>query len=68
MNETRVKPSRRNFLITAGLGGAGAAAALAVKSVKTGAPAPVLAQAEAPKAKGYHVTAHVTRYYKTTEI
>jgi hypothetical protein len=70
MNETKLKSGRRNFLLAAGLGGAGAAAVLAVKSVKTAVPdAPaVAARAAAPGPKGYHVTAHVTQYYKTTEI
>jgi hypothetical protein len=59
---------RRNFLIGAGLGGIGAAAALvggvAVEPAgKTGA-APE-AQAEG---KGYRETEHVRRYYGTTRI
>lgn len=58
---------RRNFLIGAGLGGVGAAAALAggVAGVK-----PEAAPAAEPEAdaKGYRETEHVRRYYGTTRI
>jgi hypothetical protein len=60
------KPNnRRNFLLAAGLGGAGVAAAVA-----TGAKAPgrqKIAAAE-NKPSGYHVTEHIQKYYKTTEV
>jgi hypothetical protein len=58
---------RRNFLIGAGLGGVGAAAALAggVAGVKPQAqPAPEAAV----EGKGYRETEHVRRYYGTTRI
>lgn len=56
---------RRNFLLAAGLGGAGAATALvagrkAAEAVKTAAPA------EQPS--GYRATEHVLKYYKTAEV
>jgi len=60
---------RRNFLIGAGLGGVGAAAALA------GGVAGVTAETKTEKepvaeagAKGYQETEHVRRYYGTTRI
>jgi hypothetical protein len=62
-----VKPStRRNFLLAAGLGTAGVAAAV----VATGKKAPVAkAQADvAPASSGYRASEHVLKYYKTTEV
>ena len=58
---------RRNFLIGAGLGGVGAAAALAggVAGVKPEAKPAVEPVADA---KGYQETEHVRRYYGTTRI
>jgi hypothetical protein len=58
---------RRNFLIGAGLGGVGAAAALAggVAGVKPEAPPVAEPVAES---KGYQETEHVRRYYGTTRI
>jgi hypothetical protein len=59
------KPNnRRNFLL-AGLGSAGVAAAI-VTARKT---APQAAEA-APEVKssGYRASAHVQKYYKTTEV
>ncbi|HEY1182244.1 MAG TPA: hypothetical protein VGE56_08075 [Rhodocyclaceae bacterium] len=59
---------RRNFLIGAGLGGVGAAAALAggVAGMKPQAQ-PAAAEPEADS-KGYQETEHVRRYYGTTRI
>lgn len=58
---------RRNFLIGAGLGGVGAAAALAggVAGVK---PAPEPAAEATAESKGYRESEHVRRYYGTTRI
>jgi hypothetical protein len=60
------KPTnRRNFLLAAGLGGAGVAAAVA-----TGKKAPGRAKIAAAQGQptGYHVTEHILKYYKTTEV
>jgi hypothetical protein len=62
-----VKPStrRRNFLLAAGLGGAGAVAVVA------GALKPQQASKtaeNAPAAQGYRATEHILKYYKTTEV
>ena len=62
-----IKPTnRRNFLLAAGLGGAGAAAAVATGIRKPSAKA---ASADpAGKPTGYHVSEHILKYYKTTEV
>jgi hypothetical protein len=60
------KPNtRRNFLLAAGLGGAGAAAALVAgrKAAPGAADAPVV-----DKPRGYHATEHIQKYYKTTQV
>ena len=62
--KTAKPTNRRNFLLAAGLGGAGVAAAV------TGTKKPgreKIAAAEA-KPSGYHVTEHIQKYYKTTEV
>jgi hypothetical protein len=62
-----VKPNtRRNFLLAAGLGGAGAVAAVAIARKEP----EVVAGAEpaASKAGGYRTTPHILKYYKTTEV
>ena len=57
--------SRRNFLVAAGLGTAGAVAAVAtatkVETAKDGASA-------VDRPKGYHVSDHILKYYKTTQV
>ena len=60
------KPNtRRNFLLAASLGSAGAVAAVA-----TGRAKPKVASAEngAAKTDGYQASPHVLKYYKTTEV
>lgn len=57
--------SRRNFLLAASLGGAGAVAAVATQ--RKLAPA-AKAEAVAGTAQGYRATDHVLKYYKTTEV
>jgi nitrous oxide reductase len=62
-----IKPtSRRNFLLTAGLGGAGVAAAVVTgtKSLAKGAKT----AATEGQASGYHASAHVLKYYETTKV
>jgi len=63
-----IKPtSRRNFLLAASLGGAGAVAVVAT----TGKAKPKTAAALAPGAAapdGYRATDHIRKYYKTTEV
>lgn len=60
--------SRRHFLTAVGLGSAGAAAAL-VAAPQAAEPAAKHAAAGADnKSRGYQVTAHVRRYYRTTRV
>ena len=61
-----MKPTqRRNFLMAAGLGAAGAAAAVTVGRKPK---AQATAAAEAAKPSGYHASEHILKYYKTTEV
>ena len=59
------RPNRRKFLL-AGIGTAGVAAAVATQGQK----ALVKAEAapEAAQPSGYHASAHIQKYYKTTEV
>jgi len=61
-----IKPTnRRNFLLAAGLGGAGvAAAAVATRGVQA---REKLAEA-AKQPSGYRSTEHIEKYYKTTKV
>jgi nitrous oxide reductase len=57
--------SRRKFLLAASLGGVGAAAAVvAGKKVSKG----TSATADAAGPGGYHVSEHILKYYKTTQV
>ena len=62
----RIHPQRRNFLLALGAGGAGAAI-VAARALSGGAVAPEAAVAS-PESKGYAVTDHVRRYYRTAKI
>jgi len=56
---------RRKFLLATGLGGVGAAAAVvAGKKVANG----TSAAADAAGPSGYHVSEHILKYYKTTQV
>jgi hypothetical protein len=64
--KTAKTTDRRKFLLAAGLGGAGVAAAVvsvAPKAKKAAAAAPQPAQGD-----GYRVSEHILKYYKTTEV
>ena len=56
---------RRKFLLTAGLGSAGVAAAV-VASKKGVAKGAKDGAVDSPK--GYHVSEHILKYYRTTEV
>ena len=58
--------TRRKFLLAAGLGGAGAVAA--VTAARKAAPGEKPQAVAADKADGYRVTEHIAKYYKTTEV
>jgi len=62
----RVLIAGRNFLLAAGIGGAGAVAVAAGARKAEHAGAKV-AQ-DAPAEQGYRATEHVLKYYKTTEV
>ena len=57
--------SRRKFLLHASLGGAGAAAAVVTgRKIATGGEA----APAAGEPRGYHVSEHILKYYKTTQV
>ena len=61
-----IKPNtRRTFLLAAGLGGAGAVAAVATARTQ---PKGAVADAAAGQSDGYRASPHVLKYYKTTEV
>ena len=60
------KLSRRRFLLAVGAGGAASAAALLATSNST-RPAPVSGKGKRAT-RGYHASAHVNTYYRTTKV
>jgi hypothetical protein len=64
MTEKKAKLSRRNFLLTVGVGGAAGAAAIATKN--TLQPADVSKDKRATR--GYQVSEHINNYYRTTKV
>ena len=58
---------RRGFLLAAGVGSAGAVAAVAVGIGKE-TPAPVAALKAEEKTSGYAETQHVSNYYRTARV
>jgi len=58
--------NRRKFLIAAGLGSAGVAAAVVAKGTPPAAGTGAVQSAKQPS--GYHVSEHILKYYKTTEV
>jgi hypothetical protein len=61
------KANRRRFLVAAGLGGAGAVAAVVVRKQAVDAPQSG-ARAAGTRGSGYRVTEHIEKYYKTTAV
>lgn len=64
--KTTKENNRRKFLLAAGLGSAGVAAAVVAKGTRPGAAAGAAESAKQPS--GYHVSEHILKYYKTTEV
>jgi hypothetical protein len=60
-------PKRRGFLFAAGVGSAGAVAAVAVGVGKNTAPQVATVTAE-DKVGGYAETAHISNYYRTARV
>jgi hypothetical protein len=65
MNERTKRLSRRNFLLTAGAGGAVAAAAIVAKSTSPSATSP---DKNKRATRGYQSSEHVNNYYRTTKV
>lgn len=63
--KTMKSTNRRNFLLAAGLGGAGVAAAVAAGTKAVGGGKTAAAEA---KPSGYHLSEHILKYYKTTQV
>lgn len=63
---TRLRLSRRNFLLAVGAGGAATAAAVAGKVAFQ--PEPSKAGTDKRRGAGYEETAHVRNYYRTTQV
>jgi len=64
--KTTKPANRRNFLLAAGLGSAGVAAAVVTAGSKARQPG---AQPDAvDTATGYRASAHVLKYYQTTKV
>lgn len=57
---------RRKFLMAAGLGSAGVAAAVVANGRKD--PAKAAEAQPAAQPAGYHVSEHILKYYKTAEV
>ena len=69
MQNRQPLPSRRGFFAGAATVGAAAAAVVAIPHVAVPAAAEPEAVRQPPeKGGGYHLSAHVKRYYKTTQI
>lgn len=64
--KTTKTTNRRNFLLAAGLGSAGVAAAVVAGGRKPGAK--VGAADAAARPSGYHDSEHIQKYYKTTRV
>ena len=65
MNEKNSKLSRRNFLLSVGVGGAAGAAAVVARKAQ---PTTAAREASEAKSRGYQDTAHVQNYYRTTKV
>ena len=59
---------RRKFLLAAGLGGAGVAAAVVTATNKAKDAAPIAEAGEKSTTTAYRASPHVLKYYKTTEV
>ncbi len=66
MSENKAKLSRRNFLLAVGAGGAASAAAIVAKTVPQAQP--VATGGDKKRTKGYHASAHIRNYYRTTKV
>lgn len=60
--------ARRKFLLGATLAGAGAVAAVVAGGTTTEIATTLTVENKPAKAKGYHVTPHISQYYETTKL
>jgi TAT (twin-arginine translocation) pathway signal sequence len=65
MSPKKTVLSRRNFLLTAGAGGAAAVAAVVGKNASEPAPS---ASDDKRATSGYKVSEHIENYYRTTKV
>jgi len=68
MNSNPTDLKRRNFLFSAGVGGAGAIAAVAGGAAMLQPPAAVPAAKPPLTDSGYQATEHVRNYYRTARV
>jgi hypothetical protein len=66
MTERTKRLSRRNFLLTVGAGGAATAAAIVAKNPTS--PKPSQSGQGKHATRGYELSEHVRRYYRTTLV
>jgi hypothetical protein len=65
MENTKTKRGRRTFLLAVGAGGAATVAAIGAKTVPQ---TPEKSAKKEPEGKGYELSEHVRRYYRTTLV
>jgi hypothetical protein len=65
MSERTKRLSRRNFLLTAGVGGAAAAAAIVARN---SVPVQPVNDKDKRATRGYQASEHVSNYYRTTKV
>jgi len=66
MKESKMKLSRRNFLLAVGASSVAGAAAIAVKTVPQAQP--LASGGDKKSSVGYHASAHIRNYYRTTKV
>ena len=66
MSQGQTKLSRRNFLLAVGAGGAASAAAIVAKTAPQARP--VATGGDKKSTTGYHASAHIRNYYRTTKV
>jgi hypothetical protein len=68
MKMEKTSNKRRNFLLAFGLGAAGVVSAILAGKRPVVAAKSETTAAEPAAVKGYHVSEHVKRYYRTTRV
>jgi len=63
--KTTKRSDRRKFLLTAGIGSAGVAAAVVSRTAPENTKG---AGEEGAQPSGYHLSEHILKYYKTTQV